>query len=272
MWPSLSVFEVRFRGFDGCLFYTIIRASCYSSCQPSPLPKISHHWNIRQVVVLFLFQAEWWLMSCLFSSHVQTSVWRWTLWAFSSPLQRPDVCTVTSTAAFSYKIVFCKNIDVIQKGSPHFCPCFLCCLGLWGLSSRPGWVKSEKRKVMTWVKSEWSYQLQILQKFPLCQRVKGTIATRGCSSDANPAATKAWCKKNVDRPSFLLGNGPQLVVSHIQLSRSGEYYCTAEKGSGRRTSNLRVWNVSETIQTENITFLQDIITASTSAMVWVFFF
>lgn len=59
-------------------------------------------------------------------------------------------------------------------------------------------------------------------------------------SDANPVTTKAWYKKNVDRPSFLLGNGPQLVVRHVQPFRSEEYYCTAENDSGRRTSNLRV--------------------------------
>lgn len=254
MWPSLSVFEVRFRGFDGCLFYTIIRAPDYSSSGSSPW----HHWNIGQVVVLFLFQTEWWLMSCLFSSHVQTSLWRWTPLAWSVPLQRPD-STVTSTVMHSAtKLSPVRTLTSYKRFLHVTEDTFVLEMLLPVLS---GVVRvilllpclSEKWKKKKWW-HEWKVSDHVNSRYSksslFVRESREPIATRGCSSDANPAATKAWYKKNVYRPSFLLGNGPQLVVSHIQPSRSGEYYCTGENGSGRRTSHLRVWNVSETTHPE----------------------
>lgn len=55
--------------------------------------------------------------------------------------------------------------------------------------------------------------------------VEGNPITLTCTSDANPAATYTWYKKNAPGP---LGKDSQLVFKSTQSSDSGEYYCTAE--------------------------------------------
>ncbi|KAM6941627.1 B-cell receptor CD22-like [Lycodopsis pacificus] len=78
---------------------------------------------------------------------------------------------------------------------------------------------------------------------PSAEIVEGSSVTLTCSSDANPAASYTWYKEdgNPDPPS--LSEEPQLVLSSIQSSDSGQYYCRAENQLGRRTS--RYINVDE---------------------------
>ena len=60
--------------------------------------------------------------------------------------------------------------------------------------------------------------------------------TLTCSSDANPAATYSWYKRNKNPVHQLVHEGPQLVLSSIQSSDSGEYICEAENDLGKSTS------------------------------------
>ncbi|XP_041839007.1 B-cell receptor CD22-like [Melanotaenia boesemani] len=57
-----------------------------------------------------------------------------------------------------------------------------------------------------------------------------------CISSANPEANYSWYTKN--RPEALQppSKAPDFVISSIQPSDSGEYYCTAENELGRTTS------------------------------------
>ncbi|XP_078022742.1 Fc receptor-like protein 5 [Epinephelus lanceolatus] len=71
---------------------------------------------------------------------------------------------------------------------------------------------------------------------PSAEIVEGSSVTLTCSSDANPAATYTWYKKNGHLHHHLQRQKPQLVFSSIQSSDSGEYDCTAENELGRRTS------------------------------------
>ncbi|XP_033945495.1 B-cell receptor CD22-like isoform X1 [Pseudochaenichthys georgianus] len=72
---------------------------------------------------------------------------------------------------------------------------------------------------------------------------EGRSVTRTCHSDANPAATYTWYKKNGNADLPPLSEGPQLVFSSIQSSDSGQYFCTAENKLGRRKSNYISFDV-----------------------------
>uniref|UniRef100_A0A8C2XH21 Ig-like domain-containing protein n=1 Tax=Cyclopterus lumpus TaxID=8103 RepID=A0A8C2XH21_CYCLU len=65
--------------------------------------------------------------------------------------------------------------------------------------------------------------------------VEGSSVTLTCSSDANPAASYTWYKKNQPRPH---GEEPQLVFSSIQSSDSGQYLCEAENHLGTKRSKF----------------------------------
>uniref|UniRef100_A0A8C2Z597 Ig-like domain-containing protein n=1 Tax=Cyclopterus lumpus TaxID=8103 RepID=A0A8C2Z597_CYCLU len=65
--------------------------------------------------------------------------------------------------------------------------------------------------------------------------VEGSSVTLTCSSDANPAASYTWYKKNQPRPH---GEEPQLVFSSIQSSDSGQYLCEAENHLGKKRSEF----------------------------------
>ncbi|XP_070771473.1 Fc receptor-like protein 2 [Enoplosus armatus] len=67
---------------------------------------------------------------------------------------------------------------------------------------------------------------------PSAEIVEGSSVTLTCSSDANPAAKYTWYKES----RTLLTKDRQLVLSSVQSSDSGEYYCAAENELGRRTS------------------------------------
>ncbi|XP_061564423.1 B-cell receptor CD22-like [Cololabis saira] len=68
---------------------------------------------------------------------------------------------------------------------------------------------------------------------PSSEIVEGTSVTLTCSSDANPAATYSWYRRNV---STAVSEEQTLVFTSIQSSESGEYYCTSENELGMRTS------------------------------------
>ncbi|XP_068451661.1 basement membrane-specific heparan sulfate proteoglycan core protein-like isoform X2 [Clinocottus analis] len=70
---------------------------------------------------------------------------------------------------------------------------------------------------------------------PSGEIVEGSSVTLTCSSDANPAASHTWYKKNENKP---LSEGPQLVFSSIQSSNSGEYVCEAKNHVGTKRSEF----------------------------------
>ncbi|XP_042336999.1 B-cell receptor CD22-like, partial [Plectropomus leopardus] len=74
---------------------------------------------------------------------------------------------------------------------------------------------------------------------PSAEIEEGSSVNLTCSSDANPAAKYSWYRKN----QTLRSKKPQLVLSSIQSSDSGEYYCAAENELGRRTSTYVFVNV-----------------------------
>ncbi|XP_059190606.1 B-cell receptor CD22-like [Centropristis striata] len=78
---------------------------------------------------------------------------------------------------------------------------------------------------------------------PSAEIVEGSSVTLTCSSDANPAATYSWYKKSGNRNLNPTRRKTQLVLSSIQSSDSGEYYCTAENKLGRSTSKYTVFYV-----------------------------
>ena len=74
---------------------------------------------------------------------------------------------------------------------------------------------------------------------PSGEIVEGSSVTLNCSSDANPAATYTWNKRDENPDLHPLHKGPQLVFSSIQSSDSGEYYCEVENNLGRNTSESK---------------------------------
>ncbi|XP_063739698.1 B-cell receptor CD22-like isoform X2 [Eleginops maclovinus] len=71
---------------------------------------------------------------------------------------------------------------------------------------------------------------------PSAEIEEGSSVTLTCSSDANPAAKYTWYKEN----QKLLIEKPQLVLSSIRSSDSGQYYCTAENKLGKRSTNISI--------------------------------
>ncbi|XP_029905529.1 B-cell receptor CD22-like [Myripristis murdjan] len=72
---------------------------------------------------------------------------------------------------------------------------------------------------------------------PSGEIVEGSSVTLTCSSDANPAATYTWYKKNGNPDQEAFRTGPQLDFVSIQSSDSGEFYCTAQNELGEKTSD-----------------------------------
>ncbi|XP_033985935.1 B-cell receptor CD22-like [Trematomus bernacchii] len=71
---------------------------------------------------------------------------------------------------------------------------------------------------------------------PSAEIEEGSSVTLTCSSDANPAANYTWYKKNQNEHLSSVNEAPRLVLSSIQSSDSGQYYCTAENKLGVKTS------------------------------------
>ncbi|XP_039469810.1 LOW QUALITY PROTEIN: basement membrane-specific heparan sulfate proteoglycan core protein-like [Oreochromis aureus] len=71
---------------------------------------------------------------------------------------------------------------------------------------------------------------------PSGEITEGTSVTLTCSSEANPAATYVWYKRN----SQPLSKNPQLILSSIQSSDSGEYYCSAVNKLGSTLKSITI--------------------------------
>ncbi|XP_049426708.1 hemicentin-1-like isoform X1 [Epinephelus fuscoguttatus] len=84
--------------------------------------------------------------------------------------------------------------------------------------------------------SVYAPKLPSVSARPSADVAEGSSVTLTCSSDANPAAKYTWYKENGNPDLKPLSNKPQLVLSSVQSSDSGQYYCTAENELGRRTS------------------------------------
>uniref|UniRef100_A0A3Q3F3Z7 Ig-like domain-containing protein n=1 Tax=Labrus bergylta TaxID=56723 RepID=A0A3Q3F3Z7_9LABR len=90
-------------------------------------------------------------------------------------------------------------------------------------------------RISGYVKVEVKYapKLPSVSVSPSAEIVEGSSVTLTCSSDANPAATFKWYKRN-QTPQYL-GEGAQLVFSSIKSSDSGEFSCKAENDLGKPT-------------------------------------
>ncbi|XP_033985933.1 B-cell receptor CD22-like isoform X2 [Trematomus bernacchii] len=69
---------------------------------------------------------------------------------------------------------------------------------------------------------------------------EGSSVTLTCSSDANPAANYTWYKVNGNQRLPPLTTEPQLVLSSIQVSDSGQYLCTAENTLGKTSEVIPI--------------------------------
>ncbi|XP_029905518.1 sialoadhesin-like [Myripristis murdjan] len=72
---------------------------------------------------------------------------------------------------------------------------------------------------------------------PSGEIVEGSSATLTCSSDANPAATYTWYKKN---ETSLKALGQTFTITNITSEHSGEYYCEVQNRRGRHNSTLQL--------------------------------
>ncbi|XP_030204259.1 B-cell receptor CD22-like [Gadus morhua] len=64
---------------------------------------------------------------------------------------------------------------------------------------------------------------------------EGSSVTLSCSSDANPVATYTWFRDITDRYSSHMNQGPQLIISYIWSSDSGQYRCDATNKLGKKS-------------------------------------
>nr|XP_029131671.1 B-cell receptor CD22-like [Labrus bergylta] len=89
-----------------------------------------------------------------------------------------------------------------------------------------------------WISIDVKYapQFPSVSVSPSAEIVEGSSVTLNCSSDANPAANYTWYKENGPLNLNPSNAGAQLVLSSVNSSASGEYYCEAENTLGRRTS------------------------------------
>ncbi|XP_039469951.1 B-cell receptor CD22-like isoform X2 [Oreochromis aureus] len=71
---------------------------------------------------------------------------------------------------------------------------------------------------------------------PSGEITEGSSVTLTCSSEANPAATYVWYKRN----SQPLSKNSQLILSSIQSSDSGEYYCSAVNKLGSKRKSITI--------------------------------
>ncbi|CAB1415799.1 unnamed protein product [Pleuronectes platessa] len=81
-------------------------------------------------------------------------------------------------------------------------------------------------------------KVPIVTVSPSGEIMEGSSVTLTCSSDANPAAKYTWYKRRGYNQVQPLSEETQFVLSYIQSSDSGEYYCTAENELGRSSANI----------------------------------
>ncbi|KAI9529202.1 hypothetical protein NQZ68_013509 [Dissostichus eleginoides] len=88
----------------------------------------------------------------------------------------------------------------------------------------------------TFIDVKYAPKLPSVSVSPSAEIEEGSSVTLTCSSDANPAATYTWNKKNGKSDLPPLSDKPQLVFRSIQSSDSGQYFCTAENKLGTKAS------------------------------------
>uniref|UniRef100_A0A3B4GKR2 Ig-like domain-containing protein n=1 Tax=Pundamilia nyererei TaxID=303518 RepID=A0A3B4GKR2_9CICH len=86
---------------------------------------------------------------------------------------------------------------------------------------------------------------------PSGEITEGTAVTLTCSSDANPAATYVWYKRN----SQPLSKNPQLIFSSIQSSDSEEYYCRAVNKLGSKLKSITIDVKFDLVRNSNCSYL-----------------
>ncbi|XP_019211737.1 vascular cell adhesion protein 1 isoform X1 [Oreochromis niloticus] len=84
--------------------------------------------------------------------------------------------------------------------------------------------------------SVYAPKLPSVSVSPSAEIVEGSSVTLTCSSEANPAATYVWYKRN----SQPLSKNSQLIFSSIQSSDSGEYYCSAVNKLGSTLKSITI--------------------------------
>uniref|UniRef100_A0A668A7B1 B-cell receptor CD22 n=1 Tax=Myripristis murdjan TaxID=586833 RepID=A0A668A7B1_9TELE len=95
----------------------------------------------------------------------------------------------------------------------------------------------EKTSDSTSIDVKYAPKVPSVSVSPSVETVNGSSVTLTCSSDANPAATYTWYKKNGNPVQEPFRTGPQLDFFSIQSSDSGEFYCTAQNELGEKTSD-----------------------------------
>ncbi|XP_036070289.1 titin-like [Oryzias melastigma] len=74
---------------------------------------------------------------------------------------------------------------------------------------------------------------------PPTEILEGSSVTLTCSSDANPAANYFWYKRT-NSDAELISVDPKFVLSSIQSSDSGEYYCKVQNQLGWETADIKL--------------------------------
>ncbi|KAF7645819.1 hypothetical protein LDENG_00197880, partial [Lucifuga dentata] len=93
------------------------------------------------------------------------------------------------------------------------------------------------------VNVEYGPKLPSVSVDPTGEIMEGSSVTLSCSSDANPAATYTWYKKDGNPELNPLSKDSQLIFSSIKSTDSGEFYCTSENKLGKKTSEYVSVNV-----------------------------
>uniref|UniRef100_A0A3Q3FJ83 Ig-like domain-containing protein n=1 Tax=Labrus bergylta TaxID=56723 RepID=A0A3Q3FJ83_9LABR len=163
------------------------------------------------------------------------------------------ITNLRETDSTVYRFRFIINKDSyhdlqVKVSRPHKALLFQC---LSGLSSQTSYIWFRNGQKLKHSTSSYYSPEQLLQTdslsdsppdapklpsvsvSPSAEIVEGSSVTLTCSSDANPAATFKWYKRN--QTSKYLGEGAQLVFSSIKSSDSGEYLCKAENDLGKPT-------------------------------------
>ncbi|XP_073323050.1 B-cell receptor CD22-like [Pagrus major] len=92
---------------------------------------------------------------------------------------------------------------------------------------------------------QYAPRLPSVSVSPSAEIVEGSSVNLTCSSDANPAATYTWYKKNEDSPK---ASGQIFTITDIKAEHTGNYYCEAQNRGGRHNSTLQLIVVSRSMK------------------------
>ncbi|XP_033945304.1 sialic acid-binding Ig-like lectin 10 [Pseudochaenichthys georgianus] len=233
---------------------TLAELKCHSSCSPAGVSYVWFH-NGEKVTQISTSSFEGWIQpidrfSCALEGHE----------AFSSPTvyapKRPSVsvsvsggieegnsvtltCSSDANPAAEYKWYKKDRIGLSSyfNEGPQLVFSYI-----QSSDSARYYCKAEN-ELYRWSISQgflidvkYAPRLPSVSVSPSAEINEGSSVTLTCSSDANPAATNTWYKKNGNRNVPLLSERPQLVLSSIQSSDSGQYFCRAKNKLGGSTS------------------------------------